>query len=85
MFEKKNVNTLSKHHSNDYIINLKQRPQPPFRFIYNSSQDELVTLREYIDENIEKGFIQHFKFPTNAPILFVKKKDGSLQFCIDYP
>jgi len=84
MFEKKNVNTLLKHRPNDYTINLKERAQPPSIFIYNLSQYKLVTFCEYIDENIEKGFVQHSKFPTNAPILFVKKSDGSLQLCIDY-
>ncbi len=39
---------------------------------------------EYIDKNFKKRFIQHFKSPTGAPILFVKKKDGSLHMCVDY-
>jgi hypothetical protein len=38
---------------------------------------------EYLNENLEKGFIQHSKSPTDALILFVKKKDGSLQMCVD--
>jgi len=48
------------------------------------SQDKLVTLHEYIDKNFEEGFIQHSKSLVGAPILFVKKKDGSLQLCVDY-
>jgi len=52
--------------------------EPPFGPIYNLSQDELATFLKYINENLEKGFIQHSKFPTRAPILFIKKKDGSL-------
>jgi hypothetical protein len=48
------------------------------------SQDKFAVLHEYLDENLEKGFIQHLKSPTNAPILFVKKKDGSLRICVDY-
>ena len=38
----------------------------------------------YIDENLAKGFIRHSKSLAGAPILFVKKKDGSLQMCVDY-
>jgi hypothetical protein len=34
-----------------------KRAQPPFSLIYNLSQDECVTLHEYINENLEKGFI----------------------------
>jgi hypothetical protein len=33
--------------------------QPPFGPIYNLSQDELAMLLEYLDENLEKGFIQY--------------------------
>jgi hypothetical protein len=35
-------------------------------------------------KNVEKGFIQHSKFPTGAPIIFVKKKDVFLRMCVDY-
>ena len=31
-----------------------------------------------------KNFIRHSKSPARAPILFVKKKDGSLRMCVDY-
>jgi len=44
----------------------------------------LAEFKEYIEENLAKNFIQHSKSPTGAPILFVKKKDGSLQMCVDY-
>ncbi len=40
----------------------------------NLLQKKLAAFCEYLDENLEKGFIQHSKFPTSAPILFVKKK-----------
>jgi hypothetical protein len=48
------------------------------------SEPELVALRTYIDENLANGFIRHSKSPAGAPILFVKKKDGSLRLCVDY-
>jgi hypothetical protein len=41
-------------------------------------------LHEYFDENLENEFIQHSKFLANALILFVKKKNGSLQMCVNY-
>jgi hypothetical protein len=52
--------------------------------MYNLSQTELVALRKYIDENLSKNFIRHSKPHARAPILFVKKKDGSLHMCVDY-
>ena len=41
-------------------------------------------LREYLHDNLVKGFIQHSTSSTSTLILFVKKKDGSLQLCINY-
>lgn len=43
-----------------------------------------MALKEYIDENIAKNFIQHLKSPTRTSIFFIKKKDGALQMCMDY-
>ncbi|EAL22396.1 hypothetical protein CNBB2750 [Cryptococcus deneoformans B-3501A] len=57
---------------------------PPFGPIYNLSETELEALREYLDENLKKGFIRPSESPAGAPILFVKKKDGSLRMCVDY-
>jgi hypothetical protein len=37
-----------------------------------------------INENLENEFIRHSESLVGAPILFVKKKDGSLHMCIDY-
>jgi hypothetical protein len=84
MFEKKNANTLPKHRPYDYTVDLEERVQPPFGPIYTLSQDKLAILHEYINKNVEKGFIQHSKFPVGAPILLVKKKDDSLRMCVDY-
>jgi len=41
-------------------------------------------LKKYIKENLAKGFIRKSKSPAGAPVLFVKKKDGTLRLCIDY-
>ena len=48
------------------------------------SQTELLTLKEYIEENLAKGFIRHSSSPAGAPVLFVKKTNGSLRFCVEY-
>jgi hypothetical protein len=47
-------------------------------------EPELQSLGDYLTENLAKGFIRHSKSPTSAPILFVKKKDGSFRLCVDY-
>jgi hypothetical protein len=63
----------------DCAIELHDGVQPPFGPIYNLSQTELAVLREYIAKN----FIRHSKSHAKVPILFVKKKDGSLRMCVD--
>ena len=84
VFEKKNADTLPQHRPYDCGIELQEGAQPPFGPIYSLSQNELAALREYLDENLAKNFIRHSKSPAGAPILFVKKKDGSLRMCVDY-
>ncbi len=84
MFEKKNADTLLQHQPYDCGIELQEDAQAPFGLIYSLSQNELAALRDYLDENLAKNFIQHSKSPARAPILFVKKQDGSLRMCVDY-
>jgi hypothetical protein len=57
VFEKKNANTLLEHWPYDCVIDLEERVHPPFGPIYNLSQNKLLILPEYIDKNLEKGFI----------------------------
>ncbi|GKF83787.1 putative reverse transcriptase domain-containing protein [Tanacetum coccineum] len=41
-------------------------------------------LSEQLQELQDKGFIGPSHSPWGAPVLFVKKKDGSFRMCIDY-
>ncbi|KAL0402355.1 UNVERIFIED_CONTAM: Transposon Ty3-G Gag-Pol polyprotein [Sesamum latifolium] len=45
---------------------------------------ELQELKKQLEELLEKGFIQPSTSPWGAPVLFVKKKDGSMRLCVDY-
>ena len=45
---------------------------------------ELKELKEQLKDLLDKGFIRPSVFPWGAPVLFVRKKDGSLRMCIDY-
>ena len=45
---------------------------------------ELKELKTQLHELLDKGFIRHSVSPWGAPVLFVKKKDGTLRMCIDY-
>src|SRR3984957_15632131 len=48
------------------------------------SPAELDELKNQLDELVAAGFIQPSKSPFGAPVLFVKKKDGSMRMCVDY-
>jgi len=45
---------------------------------------ELAELKVQLQELLDKGFIWPSNSPWGAPVLFVKKKDGTLCLCIDY-
>ena len=84
VFSEKASEQLPPHRNYDHKIVLHTNTQPPFGPIYSLSELELKALRDYINENVAKGFIRHSTSPAGAPILFVKKKDGSLRLCVDY-
>jgi hypothetical protein len=52
--------------------------------MYPLSPRELIALKEFLEENLVKGFIQESKSPAGAPILFASKKDSSLRLYVDY-
>src|SRR5215467_14677157 len=45
---------------------------------------ELEELKKQLQDLLDKGLIRPSVSPWGAPVLFVKKKDGSLRLCIDY-
>ncbi|EOY19242.1 Uncharacterized protein TCM_044240 [Theobroma cacao] len=53
---------------------------PPYRMAFA----ELKELKDQLEDLLDKGFIRPSVSPWGAPVLFVKKKDGSLRLCIDY-
>ena len=51
---------------------------------YHMVPTELKELKEQLQELLDKGFIRPSSSPWGAPVLFVKKKDGTMRMCIDY-
>jgi hypothetical protein len=45
---------------------------------------ELKELQMQLEELLKKGYIRPSVSPRGAPVLFVKKKDGTLRLCIDF-
>ena len=84
VFLKKKANKLPVHGTHNHTINPESTGDTPFGPLYNLSGNELKVLQDYLADNLVKGFIQTSTSPSGVPILFVKKKDGILQLCIDY-
>jgi hypothetical protein len=48
------------------------------------SRVQLTALKEWLEENLQKGFIHPSSSLASLPVLFVSKPDGSLRLCMDY-
>ena len=68
----------------DFTIDLVPGASPVSKTPYKMSTPELLELKMQVHELLEKKYIRPSVSPWGAPILFVKKKDGTLRLCIDY-
>lgn len=68
----------------DHKIELKPEFIPRSFPIYNLNMDEEQILKEFIKENLEKGYIRESKSPMASSFFFVGKKDGKKRPCQDY-
>ena len=84
VFDKVKASKIPEHQLYDCPIDLQPGKEPQWGPIYNFFPSELKALREYIEEHLASGFIQHSRSPAGAPIFFVRKKDGSLRLVVDY-
>nr|GEY85422.1 putative reverse transcriptase domain-containing protein [Tanacetum cinerariifolium] len=68
----------------EFQIDLVHGAAPVARAPYRLAPDEMQELSTQLQELSDRGFIRPSSSPWGAPILFVKKKDGSFRMCIDY-
>nr|GEY16530.1 putative reverse transcriptase domain-containing protein [Tanacetum cinerariifolium] len=68
----------------EFQIDLILGAAPVARAPYRLASSEMKELPEQLQELSDKGFIRPNSSPWGAPVLFVKKKDGSFRMCIDY-
>ncbi|GKC85288.1 putative nucleotidyltransferase, ribonuclease H [Tanacetum coccineum] len=68
----------------EFRIDLILGASPVVRSPYRLAPSEMLELSNQLKELQEKGFIRPSHSPWGAPVLFVKKKDGSMRMCIDY-
>jgi hypothetical protein len=68
----------------DHKIDMKEGFEPKSFKNYNLTPEEQKELDKFLDEILEKGYIQLSQSPQASPFFFVKKKDGRLRPCQDY-
>ncbi|GJU16126.1 hypothetical protein Tco_1144092 [Tanacetum coccineum] len=68
----------------EFQIDLVPSAAPVARAPYRLAPSEMKELSEQLKKLSDKGFIRPSSSPSGAPVLFVKKKDGSFRMCIDY-
>ena len=52
--------------------------------MYKQTTEELLATKQYLLDNLDKGFIDHSYSPFASPVLFIAKPNGGLRFCINY-
>ena len=68
----------------EFSIDLLPGTSPISKAPYRMALTELKELKEQLQELLEKGFIRPSAAPWGAPVLFMKKKDGTMRLCINY-
>jgi hypothetical protein len=68
----------------EFVIELKPGTAPISIRSYRMPPNELVELKTQLQDLLEKGFIRPSSSPWGCPAIFVKKKDQTLQMCVDY-
>ncbi|KAJ9561778.1 hypothetical protein OSB04_006938 [Centaurea solstitialis] len=68
----------------EFRIDLVPGATPIAKAPYRLAPSELKEMLAQLQELLDKGFIRPSTSPWGAPVLFVKKKDGTMRMCIDY-
>ena len=84
LFTKTKADKLLLYRYLDHAIPLLDNKKLAIGLMYSMSDSELQEVQKWIEENLSKGFIKASSSSYISPILFVKKKDGSLRLCVDY-
>jgi Retroviral aspartyl protease/RNase H-like domain found in reverse transcriptase/Reverse transcriptase (RNA-dependent DNA polymerase)/Integrase zinc binding domain/Retrotransposon gag protein/Zinc knuckle len=68
----------------EFTIDIVSGTTPVSKAPYRMAPAELKELKSQLQELLDAGFIRPSVSPWGAPVLFVKKKDGTMRLCIDY-
>jgi len=84
VFRKKQSERMLMRKVWDHAIDVKEGFVPRKGKVYPLLREEREEVREFIKEQLRKGYIQLLKSPQMAPVFFVGKKDGKKRMVQDY-
>jgi len=86
VFSKMASNKLPPHRPYDHKIQLEDPDTSRIGYspLRQQSTQELEEIKRFLEENLHRGFIEASQSPFASPVLFVKKANGSLRFCVDF-
>jgi hypothetical protein len=86
VFFKKKTDILSSHRKHDHRIKLEKDHESDHEYasLYNLSERELLLIKKYLKEHLNKNFIESSIAFYASSILFAKKSDDELRFCVNY-
>jgi hypothetical protein len=86
VFFKKKANILSSHRKHDHRIKLEKDHESDNEYVslYNLSEEELQLVKKYLKKHLNKDFIESSIASYASSILFAKKSDDELKFCVNY-
>jgi hypothetical protein len=84
VFSKEKADILLSHRKHDHRIKLKKDKTHKYAFLYNMSEEELLLIKKYFQEHLNKNFIELSIVLYAFLILFAKKLDEEFRFCVNY-
>jgi hypothetical protein len=86
VFFKEKVDILSSHKKHDHRIKLEKDHESDHEYasLYNFSKEELLLVKKYLKEHLNKSFIKSSTAFYASFILFAKKSESELRFCVNY-
>ncbi len=84
VFDKEKTTQLLLHQSYNHKIELEDESQSSRSQLYFMLSYKLQKIKKYLEKNLKKKFITLSKTLFTSSILFVKKKDDSFCFCVNY-
>ncbi len=84
VFDKKAFNTFVSHRSYDHKIVLEKNAILEYTSLYKMFEEKLKIVKKYLENNLEKKFIIASCSSFVSSVMFMKKTNESLRFCVDY-